>query len=59
MPQVLELAHLVQHHGVADMDVRGGRVQPQLDAQGLAGGFGARQLVQPFRLWQQFFTAAQ
>jgi hypothetical protein len=42
--QVLQLAHLVQHHRVADVDVGRRGVQPQLDAQRLAGGFGARQL---------------
>ena len=50
VPQVLQLAHLVQHHGVADVDVGRGRVQAQLDAQRHAGGFGARQLVQPVGL---------
>jgi hypothetical protein len=36
--QVLQLAHLVEHHRVAQVDVGRGRVQPQLDAQRLAGG---------------------
>jgi len=31
--KILELAHFVQHHRVADMDVRRGRVQAQLDSQ--------------------------
>ncbi|MCY1538707.1 hypothetical protein D9M68_742600 [compost metagenome] len=35
MPQVLQLAHLVEHHRVADVNVGRRRVQPQLDAQGL------------------------
>jgi hypothetical protein len=59
MPQVLQLAHLVQHHRVADMDVGRRRVQAQLDAQRLAGGFGAGQLGQPVGLRQQFLAAAQ
>ena len=59
MPQVLQLAHLVEHHCVADMDVRCGRVQPQFDAQGLAGGLGTAQFFHPFGLRNQLFTAAQ
>jgi hypothetical protein len=38
VPQVLQLAQLVQHHGVAEVDVGRRRVQPELDAQRLAGG---------------------
>ena len=38
---VLELAQLLQHDGVAEVDVRGGRVEPELDAQRAA----ARQLL--------------
>jgi hypothetical protein len=34
MAQVLQLAHLVEHHGVAQVDVGRRRVQAQLDAQG-------------------------
>jgi len=59
MPQVLQLAHLVQHHGVTQVDVGRRRVQPQLDAQRLAGGFGAGQLLQPVLLRQQFVASAQ
>ena len=33
MPELLELAHLVQQHGVAQVQVRGGRVEPGLHAQ--------------------------
>src|SRR2546427_865085 len=40
--QVLQLAHLVEHHGVAQMDVGRRRVQAQLDAQRHAGGLGTR-----------------
>jgi murein DD-endopeptidase MepM/ murein hydrolase activator NlpD len=43
VPQVLQLAHLVEHHGVADVDVGRGGVQPELDAQRLAGGLGLGQ----------------
>mmetsp|Transcript_49010 Transcript_49010/g.115137 ORF Transcript_49010/g.115137 Transcript_49010/m.115137 type:complete len:407 (-) Transcript_49010:717-1937(-) len=56
--QVLQLAHLVQHHGVADVDVRGGRVQAQLDAQRHAGGSRTRQLLRPLGLRQQLADAA-
>jgi hypothetical protein len=33
VPQVLQLAHLVQHDRVADVDVGRGRVEAELDAQ--------------------------
>ena len=36
MAQVLELAHLAQRHGVAQVQVRAGGVDAQLDVQGLA-----------------------
>ena len=59
MAQILQLAHLVEHHGVADMDVRRRRVQAELDAQRHAGGLGARQFAQPVVLRNQFLAAAQ
>ena len=33
MAGVLELAQLLEHDGVAEVDVGGGRVEPELDAQ--------------------------
>ena len=57
--QILQLAHLVEHHGVADVDVRRCRVQPQLDAQRFAGGFRLGELFHPFVLREQFFHTAQ
>jgi len=39
-PRSCKLAHFVEHHRVADMDVGSGRVQPELDPQRLAGGLG-------------------
>ena len=33
MPEQLELAEFFQCHGVAEMDVRGGGIHPELDAQ--------------------------
>ncbi len=47
MTEVLQLAHLVEHHGVADVDVGRGRVQAQLDAQWHTGCFRASELGQP------------
>ncbi len=38
MPEVLHLAHLVEDDRVPEVDVGGGRVEAQLDAQGLATG---------------------
>jgi hypothetical protein len=58
MPQVLQLAHLVEHHGVADVDVRSRGVEPQLDAQRRACGLGAGQLAQPVGLRDQLFASA-
>ncbi len=58
MPQILQLAHLVQDHGMAEMNIRGRRVQAQLDPQGRALGLRARQLLQPFGLGQQFVAPA-
>ena len=53
MPQVLQLAHFVQDHGVPDVDIGGGGVQPQFDAQGLPGGLAAHQFAHPIGLGDQ------
>ena len=50
VPEVLQLPHLVEHHGVAEVDVGRGRVEAELDAQRPGRRFGARQLVSPFVL---------
>ena len=53
MPEVLELAHLVEQHRVAQVQVRRGRVESGLDAQRAAflqAGFqlvALEQLVRP------------
>jgi hypothetical protein len=44
---------------MADVDVGRGRVQPQLDAQRLARGLGARELLHPGVLRQQLLGTAQ
>ena len=54
MPELLELAHLVDEHGVAEVQVRGRRVEAGLDPQRLA----ARELLQKVRLGQEFGGAA-
>ena len=54
MPEVLELAHLVQDDGMAQVQVRRGRVEPRLHAQGLALG----QLADEVLLDDQFMDAA-
>jgi hypothetical protein len=59
VPEVLQLAHLVQHHRMAQVQVGRRRIQPQLDPQGDAGLLAARQLAQPFLFDQQFVTASQ
>ncbi len=57
MPHVLQLAHLVQHHRVAQVDVGRGGVQPQLDAQRHAGGAAAGQLADELGFDQEFVAA--
>jgi hypothetical protein len=58
MPQILQLAQFVEHHRVPKMDVRRGRVQAELAAQGGAAGFRARQFGDQLGLDQQFVAAA-
>jgi hypothetical protein len=58
VPQVLQLAQLVQHHGVAQVQVGRGRVEAQLDAQRLAALFGTRQFLGEFALDQQLVDTA-
>lgn len=58
VPEVLQLAHLVQHDRMADVDVGRGRVEPELDAQRLAGGRAARELLRELFLDQQFVDTA-
>ena len=45
VPQVLEVPHLVDDHRVAEVEVGGGGVQPQLDPQPAAGLELADQLL--------------
>lgn len=45
MPKILELSQLAQHHGKAQMYVRGGRVQPELDFQRFAAARGTGKLL--------------
>ena len=45
MSQILELAHLVEQHRVSEMQVRRGRIEARLDAQGAAQGQPRRELV--------------
>ena len=58
MAEVLQLAHLVQHDRVADVDVGRGRIETELDAQRRAGGRAAGQLLQEFFFDQQLVRAA-
>ena len=59
MPQILQLAHFGQYHGVAQVDVGRGGIQPQFDAQWLACGLGAHEFFLPVILRDQFIAAAQ
>ena len=54
MPKFLELAHLVDEHGMPKMQVRRRRIEARLDAQGPAGF----DLLGQFLLHQQFAAAA-
>ena len=45
MAEVLQLAQLVQHHRVAEMDVGRGRIEAELAAQRLAARVRARELL--------------
>ena len=54
VPQLLELAHLVDEHGVAEVQVRRGRVEARLDPQRLAAG----QLLRQVGLGQELGGAA-
>ena len=49
MAELLELAHLVDEHRVAQMQIRCGRIEPRLDAQRLA----TRQFLLEFGLDEQ------
>ncbi len=54
MAEILQLAHLVQHHRVAQVNVGRGGIQAELDAQGRAGGAAAGQLGGEFGDDEQF-----
>jgi len=45
VPGILELAQLVEYHGVAEMDVWGGGIDAQLHAQLAALALGERELL--------------
>ena len=53
MAEILQLAHLVQHDRVADVDVGRGRIEAKLDAQRLAARGAARELLREFVFDQQ------
>jgi hypothetical protein len=52
--EILHLAHLVQDDGMAEMDVRRGRIEAELDAQRRA----ARKLLRDLALDDEFVGAA-
>jgi len=54
VPQILQLAHLVEQHGMAKVQIRRGRVETRLDAQRAAR---CKPLFQ-FVFKQQFMGAA-
>ncbi len=56
--QVLQLAQLVQDHRMAQVQVRRGWIEAQLDAQRHAALLGARQLLREFAFDQQFVDTA-
>ena len=56
--EVLELAQLVEHDRVADVNVGRGRVEPELAAKGFARGLRARELLLELRFDQKGVRAA-
>ena len=52
MAQILKLAHFVEHHGMADMQIGGGGVEAELNSQRNARFFALLQLFKPFFLRQ-------
>ena len=59
MPQILQLAHLVQNHRVTDVNIRRGRIEAELDPQRLTGGLGPRELPEPVSLRQELLAIAK
>ena len=59
MAQVLQLAHLVEHHRVAEVQVGRGGVHAKLDAQRHTRGLRAGQLLHPIGFGQQFLATTQ
>ena len=57
VPQVLEMLELLDEHGVAQVQVRRGGVEPGLDPQGLAGGDGLLQARLQFLFPNDVMTA--
>jgi hypothetical protein len=58
MPEVLQLAHLVEHDRMPQVDVGRRRVQAELDAQGRAARAAAGQLGGKLGRDEQFIAAA-
>ena len=58
MPQILQLAHLVEHHRVPQVNVGSRGVQTQLDTQGLSCCMAARQFAGKLGFDEQFVAAA-
>ncbi len=59
MAEVLELAQLLQHHGVAEVDVGRRRVQPQLDPQLASLLLGDLELARQAAFGQRLMGVAQ
>ena len=54
VPQILELAHLVQDHRMPEMQIGCGRIQTQLDPERLVLASAAFELARKLRFNQQF-----
>ena len=59
MPQILELAHLVQDNGMSKMEIRRRGIQSQFDSQRFARLFGTGEFLCKFGFDQQFVTTSQ
>ena len=58
MAEILELAELAHDHRVADVDIGGGGIHAQLDAQGLIRGHALLELLEQVLLVDEIDDAA-
>ena len=57
MPEVLKVLQLTQHHCMAEMKIRSGRVDAEIDAEGLSGFHRVFEFSLEFGLGNDFGNA--